>query len=91
MTTRAEEAEAGCRSDREGRRVSDIVIREDIPGGHRETAFDSSLRVVRVVNRYPSGDTDFAPPEVWASPEARAQAEAQLAAVDMPRRRKANR
>ena len=71
--------------------MSVILIREDIAGGHRETTFDTGLQVVSVVNRYRSGDTVFEPPEAWASPEARAEAEAQLAAVDTPRRRRATR
>lgn len=65
-----------------------IVVRH----GVRETSFtveDGALRCVGIVDRNRSGETRFSPPEAWVSPEAVREAEAQVAAVTEPRRRKA--
>jgi len=55
-----------------------IVVRH----GVRETVFTAeggALRPVRIVDKYPSGETIFEPPALWASPEAWAEAGRKLA------------
>jgi hypothetical protein len=75
--------------------VNEILIREAIPGGQRETAFvidGAELRAVRRVDDFGRGGQLKFGPE-YATDEAQAEAEAVVAetllAAGEPRRRKA--
>jgi hypothetical protein len=70
--------------------MSDIVLRVPIPGGHREVVLDEHGEPVRRVDDYGRGGSIVFGPE-WAAPEVVQDAQAKLAAVTEPRRRKARR